>query len=356
MGTDVHNPVRQPGPTTSYGPAPASCFGANRKPTGPCPVTPAQTVTAYDEGINSLAAAYFKNPTLSGVPEVYGLGVGRTDGLIDGTWAGAPISGISNANDWSLRLTGLITFPIGDWELVANHDDGVQVLVDDVIMIDAWTASTTARDSTSKTIKVEQGPQTKRIRVHYVDIAGPAQLKLSWKPAGGTAVTIPAANLSPDFGLPTSSTTIDSVDPSTGLPSDTLTSLRAETKYGPAPWLGLAVDSVVDPGGLNLTTRTGYEAEGSGYLRRISRMLPAGVAAGATIEQAGTSYAYYLEKEALAGRHPSPQHRIDGESPRLGVASSTFRRARALGLSLFLMLTGLIGWTSGSAAVTVPGD
>jgi large repetitive protein len=300
MSTTLYD--TQDRPVTSYGPAPASCFDGDRTPTLPCPVTPAQTVTGYDEDINSLAAAYFKNPTLSGVPDVYGLGVGPVEGTIDQTWgAGAP-NGISNANNWSLRLTGLITFPtVGDWELTATHDDGVQVWIDDVLTLNAWSANNTVRDTKSTAIKVDAGKLTKRIRVHYVDIADSARLKLSWRAPGTTTpVTIPAGNLSPDFGLPTSSTTVDSVDPSTGLPADTLTSLRTETKYGPAPWLGQPVDNVIDPTGLNLTIRTGYEAEGSGYLRRTSRMLPAGVAAGAPVAQAGTSYAYYGDKETLA--------------------------------------------------------
>ena len=46
---------------------------------------------------------------------------------------------------------------------------------------------------------------------------------------------------------------------------------------------GLATDTILDPGGLNLTTSTGYEPPGAGgYLRRTTRTLPSGTSTAIT--------------------------------------------------------------------------
>lgn len=55
----------------------------------------------------------------------------------------------------------------------------------------------------------------------------------------------------------------------------------------PDPATGLAASTTVDPAGAALTTATGYES--GGFLRRISRTLPAGNA---------TTYAHYGSPEA----------------------------------------------------------
>src|SRR5690606_5364875 len=109
--------------TDSYGPAPTSCFGTDRKPVSSCPIAVGHTSTAYDQGLHGLQTSYFATPTLSGRPVDFSLGLmggtGATGtGLTSRAWAaGSPGSGIP-AENFSLRLTGVITFPTaGDYKL-----------------------------------------------------------------------------------------------------------------------------------------------------------------------------------------------------------------------------------------------
>lgn len=288
-------------PAAAYGPAPADCFDANRVPLASCPITPAKSTTAYDEGLLGLSAAYFDNETLTGVPDVYALGIGHAAGNVVREWStAAPIAGIP-ADKWAVRLTGVLTFPTpGTYKLKTYNDDATQLWVDDVLKIDNWRVDV-LRYSSEATITTTVANERHRVRLQYMDYSGGAHLQLMWtKPGTSTTVAIPGAQLTPDYGLSTSSTTADGVPAGSVLPADSVIPLTTATKYGWSPWLGLPVDEVVDPAGLNLTTRTGYEAEDAGYLRRTSRMLPAGVAAGATVAQAGTAYTYYGDKETLA--------------------------------------------------------
>ena len=57
--------------------------------------------------------------------------------------------------------------------------------------------------------------------------------------------------------------------------------------------------STVDPGGLNLTTQSTYEAPGTGWLRRLTKTLPAGVALGQPASSAGLSLLYWGDKQQL---------------------------------------------------------
>ena len=80
-------------------------------------------------------------------------------------------------------------------------------------------------------------------------------------------MTVPGTNLDPAYGLVTTTTVEDATS---GSPSKT-----TRTDYA-NPENRLATAVVADPDGLALRTETGYEAPGSGYLRRTSRTLPAG--------------------------------------------------------------------------------
>lgn len=90
---------------------------------------------------------------------------------------------------------------------------------------------------------------------------------------------VPADRISPNYGLITQTSTLDSGG---AAPTQTV-----QTQYD-RPENGLANRSIVDPevpGGpaeLALTSITAYEEPGSGYLRRIARTLPAGSATTTT--------------------------------------------------------------------------
>ncbi len=295
--TTIYN--AQDRPTDSYGPAPAACFDSTtRLPLGSCPIVPAHTQVSYDQGLHGLNAQYFTNPNLAGSPTTYALGIGSADGSVNQDWgSAAPVTGLP-VDNWSVRLTGLITFPAaGTYTIRTYADDVTGVWVDDVLKV-SEPQITGERFSLPGSVTVTAGQQA-RIRIQYSDISGTAKLQLHWTPPGGVDEIVPGSALTPDYGLATGSVTADSAPTGiAGVSSTQVPGTTTATTYA-NPWLGAATASTVDPGGLNLTTQTAYEPLGSGYLRRTSKLLPAAVAAGASAATAGTTFTYYGDAEPL---------------------------------------------------------
>lgn len=292
-------------PTDTYGPAPADCYDPDRTPTTVCDATTPHSSTRYDEGLQSLRAEYYANQTLTGIPVAYGLGIGGTGGAIDKNWStNAPTTGVP-ADNWSVRLTGTITFPSdGNQQLWLYGDDGMQLWIDDVRIIDFWRGGAAAWSSLGN---FDTGTQrTRKIRIEYFEATGPAELKLAW---GSGKTTVPGSALKPDYGLVTSTITDDRLLP--GAPAGAgVTSLTTKTDYGSTPWMGLARSSTIDPGGLNLTTSMTYDAD---YNRVTDRYLPAAVADNKTSDSTyGFKSEYYLDAQTLASKYPSATQPICG--------------------------------------------
>lgn len=259
-------------PVTAWGPWSADCFASNNEPAiGDCRHEMPVTTTRYDEGINGLTAAYYTNRDLSGAPKVHTTGTGTSDGRLFSGWGdNAPIDGIG-ADNWSARFTGELAFPApGDYRIRVLADDGVRLWLDDRNVIDDWIA--TAPKWREATVRVEQAslatPAIKRIRVDYFEADQNAQLELHWTKPDGTAEAVPGQYLRPRYGLATSGRVTGG--------SDAAPDEVTKTEYGSAPHLGLTSAVTEDPDGLRLTSRSGYEQPGSGYLRQTSRTLPAG--------------------------------------------------------------------------------
>ncbi len=135
-------------PTDAFGPAPASCFGADRRPNGTCTnPSVAHSQTSYDEGIRGLAVSYWDNQNLTGPPKVHATGV-VPDGTLakDWGWGGPPglvdASGAAVVDWWSARFSGEILLPeVGKYQLFAWSDDGVRVYVDDILVTSTGRAT-----------------------------------------------------------------------------------------------------------------------------------------------------------------------------------------------------------------------
>ena len=259
--------------TDVYGPAPSSCFDlvstspTFKQPNGACTTpAPPHSSTAYDEGITGLSATYWNNTDLAGASAVHG-----TLTSLNMNWAAAsPAAGV-NTNAWSLRLTGWIDLTVvGSYTFETVAADGARLIIGSgtkaKVVIDNWTSGV---QTTTGTYTVAVGATGKTpIRIDYHDVASAtAQLKLSWTPQSGTKAVVPSSSVTPAYGLPTSNTTDD---------VGGLGTRRNATGYGTAPESGIPASFSLDPSGLNLTTVTGYEAPGTGYLRPSSRTLPAG--------------------------------------------------------------------------------
>lgn len=340
--------------TDTYGPAPAACFTAGGTPVANpsgaagCGIVPAHSSTVYDGGMNGLQATYYPNTKLSGKPTLFALGVGGTGGSIDRAWGTASPGGSLPADVWSLRLTGLITFPqAGTYTLQTNSDDGVRVWLDDVLNLD-WWVNQSATDRTGTTFTATAG-QTRRIRIEYYDQGGDATLRLRWKAPGTTTfTTVPGTHLHPDYGLATQTT----IDDATSAGGATAPSVTAAMTYQ-HPWLGQATASTLDPAGLALTTSVGFEQPGTtGWLRRLTRTLPTGTVSGAP-STASTTSQYYGDAEtapAVCGipagtRQYGFVKSSTGPTPATGTAIVTEYAYDVMGRTVATRTSGDTGWS-----------
>jgi len=319
--------------TDNYGPAPAACYGSDRRPvadpvgTSGCGILPAHASTVYDGGMNGLQATYYPNKSLAGKPSLFSLGIGDPTGAVDMEWFGGGPGGSIGGDNWSLRATGMVTFPeAGSYTLRATSDDGVRVWVNDILMIDRWVPQAPT-DSTGPVFTVTAG-ETRRIRVEYFEATGDATLLLKWATpsSGGSFVSVPGAQLRPDYGLVTSAT----ADDSTTVTGTAAPSVTKATTYE-NPWLGQATAETADPGGLGLTTQTSFEQPGgSGWLRRLTRTLPGGTVTGAPAT-ATTTTTHYGDLEAAPGVCGIPAgtkqyglaKKVTGPTPAAGGAVTT---------------------------------
>jgi large repetitive protein len=264
-------------PTDAYGPAPAECFTPARTPTAGCAAAVPHTSTRYDEGMQGLAVAYWTNPHQQGPPALHdtGIQVGADDGTVARNWgaggpAGLTLNGSPVVDNWSARLTGEVTFPAsGTYGLQIDADNGTRLFLDDRLVTDSWNAAVGWQPSAGPVqVTVTDDPVkglTRRIRLDYRETTYDARLELHWVPPGGSRQPLPGSRLSPAYGLATSTTAADGAAQA---PAET-----TATAYL-SPQSGLPTSTTVDPDGLGLMTRTGYET--GGYLRRASRTLPAG--------------------------------------------------------------------------------
>ena len=302
MSTTIYDQLDRA--TDTYGPAPVGCFDSDRLPLSTCPVIPAHTKTIYDDSLVGLHVAWYNNKNLSGKPSLMTHGIpGASGGAVNRNWgASAPTSGI-NTDNFSMRLTGLVTFPsAGDYVFQVRSDDGSRVFIDDEMVVDNWVTQAAALSSTMVIVSATAG-ETKRIRIEYFDATSTASLELRWvRPGQSSSELVPGSALSPNYGLANRVTTEDAAPTGAGL-SDTAVPDAVTTLQYSHPWLGAVTSSTIDPGGLGLTTAQTFEAPSAttGWLRRTSRMLPGPVSAGqAPTSLAATKYTYH-EDNATAG-------------------------------------------------------
>lgn len=285
--------------TATYGPAAASCFNSNDTLKSTCTATTPTSTVTYDGGLPGLFASYYTNRDLAGAPKVMAHGLaGTTTGVIDKDFAAAaPVDGIG-AENWSLRLTGRITFPTaGTYTIRTRADDNARVWVNDVLVAQRRPGGAEDWSGTVATVTAAAG-ESKKIRIDYANHTGPSSLRLYWQlptPPGTTPtdVIVPGSALSPDYGLVTSTTTADSTTVAgAAAPSSTNTNTYEH------PWLGLGTKVAVSDGTNTLTTATTFEAPGtSGWLRRTGKKLPAQQASGA----AGSVFSFYGDTSAGGG-------------------------------------------------------
>jgi len=315
--------------TGVYGPAPVACFDPSTVPTGVTPQGPAtgylplansatasgcgvavpHTHYGYDEGMPGLADTYWSDGGNAGAPTLHGTGNGGTphstcagygiqvgttsDTDLCATWpAGTTPPGVTTdaAGKWSLRMAGDITTPTaGDWIFCVADTQNFTMSIDGQVALTneeyEWPGGDVNFDfqgtylatlaSYCNDAQLTQGQHTIRI-----DMQGsPAQVtsyNVGYVPPGasGAAIGLPLSMLSPGYGLKTSATDPD---------GNTTTYGYSDPAHHIGPEFGLLTSSVVDPGGLALTSSTAYEdPTQGGYGRQTVTTLPAGGQTGYT--------------------------------------------------------------------------
>jgi large repetitive protein len=196
--------------------------------------------------------------------------------------------------------------------------------VDDRLVVDSWAVGALRTASTGIGQVVATAGQKSRIRVEYADVSGTASLELRWNTTTApTYVKVPGTALSPDYGLANGTHVYDSAP---GALDANVPDLVTSLSYT-HPWLGAVTSSTVDPGGLNLVTDTTYEAPGAGWLRRLTKRLPAAVASGAPASTAGLTLAYWGDKQQLG----SVICGLPASTPQSGFLKSSTSPAAATG-------------------------
>ncbi|MCU1471033.1 MAG: hypothetical protein JWQ39_2182 [Glaciihabitans sp.] len=341
--------------TATYGPAPAGCFSlgsdGNYALSGTCPITPGHTTTSYDTGLTpvgstgpGLNVTYYGNPNYASAPVAYGMGL-EPDGSINKTYASgvAPVTGVP-ATNWSMMLTGSITFPSAQtYWLTVTADNSAQLYIDNQPVV----ATSTAGVAATGVFTVQPNRQTVPIRINYAQLGGPGSLSLSWATSsGGTPVVVPAANLSPGYSLVTSTHSDDSAMGQTGVTDSQVPSSTVATGFT-SPWLGQATSTTVDPGGLALSSTAAYETAATGFNRLLGAGKPAGAATATTNTYYGTTETLSAVTCGLAVG--TPEYGMlkysTGPTPASGGAMVTNYVYDVLGRVVGTKSTGDLGWT-----------
>ncbi|MCG3205955.1 MAG: hypothetical protein KCHDKBKB_02681 [Elusimicrobia bacterium] len=102
----------------------------------------------------------------------------RHDDVVNFRWGiGAPTF-FGPIDDFSVRWTGFLLAPLqGEYEFSTLSDDGVKLWIDDILVIDNWTAHPIRQDVESITLT----PGYHAIRLEYFEGTAGANMQLFWK-------------------------------------------------------------------------------------------------------------------------------------------------------------------------------
>ena len=250
-------------------------------------MTVPRTEHRYDEGIASLGATFWSNPSFVGGAKSHATGPGGSGpsgpgcpaGTLCTQWTAPPVTpdggnccgSTGSAFSWSMRLDGIIDLPTATSLRIATTQHAVMYVDDSLVLdVDAVLSANEGNPAygqwllSGDSAVVPAGRH--RVRIDYQGATSTLNGLWLGTTTGWGYVT--DAMLSPDYGLET--TTID--------PDGKIVATSyADAATGIGPEHGLATAVTQDPYGLALTTRSTYESPGvDRWLRKTSSTLPAG--------------------------------------------------------------------------------
>ncbi len=136
-------------PVETYGPAPAHCFGADRRPKAPapdvhCAVIPHMT-TKYDEGMTGMSGVWWTNADFQGAVHTYSTAVPNAN------WSTTPpAQGLDPRGGYSGRMSGKLRVDqAGTYYFGTGEDDaleGVRFFIDDNQVLNRMYSAEVLRD------------------------------------------------------------------------------------------------------------------------------------------------------------------------------------------------------------------
>jgi beta-glucosidase len=135
---------------------------------------PADALTHDSAGVSvaGLLGEYFATPTFSGRPAA-----SRSDAMVDARWTfNRPARGLGTR--WfAVRWSGWVTVPPGEsLHLAVEGDDGIQLWIDDTLVVDADRKVSYGRYTAQPTLAGGRHA----VRLHYRQTTGNGRLRLLW--------------------------------------------------------------------------------------------------------------------------------------------------------------------------------
>ena len=154
-------------------------------------------VTQAQEFGSGWTGRYYNNTNFSGDPVFT-----RLDSQINFNFGtGSPVAGFVNADNFSIRWSGLQTLAAGTYRFFGGADDGIRVTVNGQVVIDRLVGNGTFQ-ITNVDVQVPGG--TIEIIVEYVETEGNAAVQFYWEafnvgptPTAGPTATATATGLPP---------------------------------------------------------------------------------------------------------------------------------------------------------------
>ena len=135
-------------------------------------------------------AQYFNNPTLAGTPVI----TEAAPNGINFNWGTASPSPSIPPDNFSARYTSAQNFAGGTYEFVLTSDDGVRLIIDNVLILDRFIP----RPLTTDRVQVQLTPGVHNLVVEYFENIDNAAVQVQWVQVGGpTAVPTSGAFLPP---------------------------------------------------------------------------------------------------------------------------------------------------------------
>lgn len=141
------------------------------------------TFAVYAQSGTGWTAQYFNNPSLLGTPVL----TQSLAGGINFNWGTGSPDPVVPVDQFSARFSSVQSFNQGTYEFIVTSDDGVRLIIDNVLVIDQFTG----RPLTTDRVQVALTAGAHTITLEYLETIDIAAVQLTWVQLSGTTPTSP---------------------------------------------------------------------------------------------------------------------------------------------------------------------